>query len=484
MGTIYKRGGTWWVGFKGPKRWEYKSTGKPITESIEKIRKLLREIEAAERAAPNTVAAPRTVSEFAEQWTAKRRTTRKLWNAEKDLAVLKIHVLPRIGHLRLRDVTALQIRELVASLNSTRTASRSILSTYGLVRRMFSDAVAAGLVDSSPCVLERGDLPRKVDKEIGWRETAKFTREEAERLLFDEKVPLDRRVTYGLGILGGLREGEISALRWGSVDLTLKPLGCILVVASYTRSNGREKTPKTGRAREVPVHPMLVQTLIEWGERGFFDLFGRQPEPGDLFVPNREGDYRTDNSFFKGLKYDLNRLGMRRRRFHDTRRTCITLGRADGANPDVLRTVTHDQVGDVFDQYTSFDWSAKCAAVAAIKIQRPAKVLKRKKASGGGPTAFTTVNETEAQSMETMQENKWARGDSNSPSVPFTGAQIYTFQRLEGGKPTLRRSGESAKRSNVVSELEAATAAFKAEKNPTALAARLRIILAKLRGGK
>lgn len=59
-------------------------------------------------------------------------------------------------------------------------------------------------------------------------------------------------------------------------------------------------------------------------------------------------------------------------------------------------------------------------------------------------------------------------------------SQIHLLHR----SMRVQRSGESAKRSNVVSELEAATAAFKTEKNPTALAARLRIILAKLRGGK
>jgi integrase len=69
------------------------------------------------------------------------------------------------------------------------------------------------------------------------------------------------------------------------------------VVASYTRHNGFEKETKTGNPREVPVHPVLARLLKEWEERGFAELFGREPRADDLLIPNRHGGYRTDHTF-------------------------------------------------------------------------------------------------------------------------------------------------------------------------------------------
>jgi hypothetical protein len=49
------------------------------------------------------------------------------------------------------------------------------------------------------------------------------------------------------------------------------------------------------------------------------------------------------------MRDDLDRLGLRRRRVHDTRRTMITLALNDGARRDVLQGITHGFKGDIID---------------------------------------------------------------------------------------------------------------------------------------
>lgn len=44
-------------------------------------------------------------------------------------------------------------------------APRTIHNVYGDAHAMFRDAVVEELIESSPCVLPRGDLPPKVDKD-------------------------------------------------------------------------------------------------------------------------------------------------------------------------------------------------------------------------------------------------------------------------------------------------------------------------------
>jgi hypothetical protein len=64
----------------------------------------------------------------------------------------------------------------------------------------------------------------------------------------------------------------------------------------------------------------------------------------------------------------LERVGLRRRRHYDAKRTFISLTRADGARDDVLKRVTQARPKDVFDEYTTFPWSTLCEAVLCLKI--------------------------------------------------------------------------------------------------------------------
>jgi hypothetical protein len=66
---------------------------------------------------------------------------------------------------------------------------------------------------------------------------------------------------------------------------------------------------------------------------------------------------------------DLERLGLRPRRQHDTRRTFISIARADGARPDILRWATHGPTGDVVDVYTTLPWATLCEEVAKARIE-------------------------------------------------------------------------------------------------------------------
>ena len=96
---------------------------------------------------------------------------------------------------------------------------------------------------------------------------------------------------------------------------------------------------------------------------------GRAPEAADLIVPSRTGRCRSANHMLKKFHQDLERIGLRKRRQHDLRRTFISLCRADGGRGDILRFITHGpNKGDVFDSYTTLPWEALCTEVAKLRI--------------------------------------------------------------------------------------------------------------------
>ena len=92
---------------------------------------------------------------------------------------------------------------------------------------------------------------------------------------------------------------------------------------------------------------------------------------------------RSDHDSYKRLRIDVNALGWRRRRFHDLRRTGITLYREDGAEKDILHLCTHGAPSsDVMELYTSFGWAKLCAQVWPVKIMR-----KKSNAQSSPPTS-------------------------------------------------------------------------------------------------
>jgi integrase len=367
---IFIRGRRLWARFKDAEgRWVNKATPYEVGQEGDAERYLARRIanaaavrEADERAG-RPEGGPMQLREFAEKWLKERRAL-GVRSIADDESRMKRHILPRLGDLDLDQIQSRHVREFVIALRTKTTskkeklAPRTIRNVYGLISTMFRDAVAEGLIASTPCVLRRGVLPPKADKDPAWRATAIYTRGEIERLISERLIPEDRRVLYAIKGLAGLRHGEASSLRWRQYDATMEPLGSLSL-----------EVTKTGVPRRVPVHPTLARVLAEWKLAGWERTFGRQPTGEDLVVPTRNGTERSRQEAPKALRLDLDALKLRARRGHDLRRTFITLAQVDGARRDLLETITHGPRGDIVSVYTTFPWPALCAEVQKLKIE-------------------------------------------------------------------------------------------------------------------
>jgi integrase len=297
------------------------------------------------------------VEQFAKKWIHDRRPL-GLKTVSDDETRLRRHVLPSLRHLRLDEVRPRHVRELVIKLRTEgKLAPRTIHHVFHTTKAMFHHAVADELLDTNPCVLTRGVLPKKADKDPGWRATAIYTREEVERLISDARIPEDRRVLYALKALAGLRHGEAADLTWRQYDTTLEPLGGLSL----------ERT-KTQVPRRVPVHPTLARVLAEWKLSGWERTYGRAPSAQDLVVPSRNFTPKDKHEAPKQLRADLELLQLRPRRGHDLRRTFITLAQVDGARRDLLETISHGPRGDIISVYSTFPWPALCDEVAKLRV--------------------------------------------------------------------------------------------------------------------
>jgi integrase len=119
----------------------------------------------------------------------------------------------------------------------------------------------------------------------------------------------------------GLRQGELLALRWESVDYAA---GVVRVVRNVVRH--RETTPKSKERRVVPLAPDVARVLINLG--------GVDPDPDALVFANPlTGGYLTRSPLMRRYRVALKATGLDVEfRFHDLRHTFGTRMAAAGVD--------------------------------------------------------------------------------------------------------------------------------------------------------
>lgn len=404
MSSVYPKRNKWYARLKG-----HKSPGKwsdVVCEGCATKEEATEYAVAAQKAIDKRHGVrssdAKSLREWVNTWLVRRQEAGHDW--KKDRGRLSKHVLPVLGGFDLNEVTTARVADLVHALRfRAKLANRTVRNVYSVLAAVMRDARIAGLVQQTPCILTEAQLGSVTDKDPEWRASALFTRLEAQTMISDPRIPLDRRVVYGLGLLAGLRIGEGAALRWRNYDVTREPLGCLTIARSYATHRAQAKGTKTDAVRYVPVHPTLALLLAEW-RRSWSAMFGREPEADDLIVPlppevkliKRKGDrYRGwDYTGRRWREIDLPTLGWRSRSVYDTRATFITLVLEDGADPDVIeQRVTHAKSRrSAFSGYDRGErWAETCREVGKLAAtlltpQNPRRETSlRRRVSNGQP---------------------------------------------------------------------------------------------------
>mgnify|MGYP000110709495 FL=1 len=188
-----------------------------------------------------------TVEEFAPTWLEKGRTDRHkpstLHNKE---VLLRCHLLPLIGKLRLDEITEKTLDDVKKAREHMGAGSVNNLLKY--IVAMLRCAEAAG---------HKVEIPDAdyLDNEV---EAVWYTPEQFEALVLSATTfTLPDLVLVLLAGEAGLRSGEVSALRWADVNFVTRDI--------HVRNNlvrGHEGTPKGGKSRKVPMSLRLYNALV------------------------------------------------------------------------------------------------------------------------------------------------------------------------------------------------------------------------------
>ncbi len=161
---------------------------------------------------------------------------------------------------------------------------------------------------------------------------------------------------YVLAITTGMRQGELLALRWSSVNLKAKRLA---VTETLQRDGGhfRFEEPKTKASRrQVEVSELAIEALRQHRRRQVQERLAAGPlwTDHDLVFANAVGNpINVSNLVPRSFNPLLAKAGIPRIRFHDLRHTAATLLLELGEHPKVVQEMLgHSQVGVTLDLYS------------------------------------------------------------------------------------------------------------------------------------
>jgi integrase len=250
---------------------------------------------------------------------------------------LNTHLLPVFGKQRLCDISSFVIQNFVLRKMESGLSWESAHHFRNLMSRLFAMAKQWGYyAGNNPA--EGVLLPEK--KPV--REKHVLSPEQIARLLMS--LPEPSRTMFLLGVLTGLRIGEMLGLRWKDVRFDS---GEIRVEQTCYR--GSFGTPKTKASRRtIPLPDVLRVPLMRI--RGKQTV---QTEDSLVFQTRNGTPYSDTNLLHKQLKPVGRNLGMPWLSWHVLRRTHATLLQASGASlRDAQAQLGHTKMSTTLEIYT------------------------------------------------------------------------------------------------------------------------------------
>ena len=220
-------------------------------------------------------------------------------------SVIWNHLLPAFGDWRLEDVSAEAVERWARTLGEGRRLSnRSRLKILIVFHGLMERARRVWKLPINP--VADIDRPHTAPSAGG---IDVFSPEEVVALARAAEDDQDAAL-FLTAAFTGLRQGELVALRWRSVDF---PGQHIRVTASYT--NGALTSPKSGKVRSVPMAPAVAEALARLSQREHWTV------DDALVFPGLTGSYLDASALLKRYKRALAAAGLRPLRFHDLRHT-------------------------------------------------------------------------------------------------------------------------------------------------------------------
>jgi len=264
-----------------------KPDGKPLRKTI--YAKTIRELEdkSAElrhQVSTGTVVTDEntTVSEWASQWLKTYKTGVGRGTYEMYEKAVRVHIIPSIGHMRLKDVKPFHLQSIINSMRD-RGITRVTEQTALTLKQIFKRAVENNLIVKNSAELI--EIPKR-------QKPKKRALTDEEKKCF-ESADLDIKSKAFLFTLlyAGLRRGEALGLMWDDIDFEGNAISVSKTWVTHKNKPEIKPVPKSESGnRNIPMPSKLREILKELASDA------KQP-----YVFASENDELMSLSFFRAF---------------------------------------------------------------------------------------------------------------------------------------------------------------------------------------
>ncbi len=231
--------------------------GKTKGEVIAKID----ELKAAARAGSLPDAGAMTVGQLLDRWLANSESRNSDRTKEERERVVRLHLKPAIGAVKLAKLTPLHVEGLYADMRAAKKGAHVTRTAADLLSIALNYAVRLGLIRSNPAASASVAKPKAPKREMLFLNAAQV------KALLSATVGRTIFPLVATALGTGLRSGELLALSWEDIDLRKRTLR-VRKALSRTRSGYVLKEPKTEHSRRsVALPDFAVKALEEFRER-------------------------------------------------------------------------------------------------------------------------------------------------------------------------------------------------------------------------
>ncbi|EFH90812.1 tyrosine-type recombinase/integrase [Ktedonobacter racemifer] len=333
-GSVYPRKDGRFAGYirleGGKKKYFYGNTRKEVQD---KVRAALNEKERGTLATgPNPL-----LKDYLPEWleTVCKPPYRAPQTYISYRSVISKHLIPEIGHLKIRNLTARHIQNLYTKKIREGAKPATIEQMQKVLSGSLNSALQWEMVSTN--------VASKITTLKGeQREILPLTEEEAKVLLETARGHRLEGMIL-LGVTLGLRLGEITALKWKNIDLDAHTLTVKLTVSHVPSMSHVEKDPKTRASRrKIDLPNAVVQTLRQHydeqkAEAEKMGLSLSEWNPKGLVFLNKRRGYMYAGQTRKEFYAILAQAGLPKMHFHDLRHSAATILLVKGVHPKMVQ---------------------------------------------------------------------------------------------------------------------------------------------------
>jgi len=294
-------------------RWEARytvgrdpGTGKQVQRSIygatqkevrQRLQQITMDIDEGTYTAPSRL----TVEEWLNTWLNDYLLDVKPRTIQKYSSTVRNRLIPNLGKIKLRDLSARQIQHLYNALyrgtdGLRQLAPKSIHDTHGTFHRALQQAVEIGLIKSNPSDVCK--LPRVKKAEIQPMDSAQISN-------FLHRIEGHSfELIYRIDLFTGMRMGEILGLSWDCIDWKN---GVIRIYRQLHQIKGGYEfgSLKNDKPRTITVAPSVLEAFKQQRtrQRQWRLIAGSAwSNPDDLIFTNEIGQHVARGTVFNSYK--------------------------------------------------------------------------------------------------------------------------------------------------------------------------------------